>query len=116
VSRIPTFAGRYGLDLLITIAATEGLLEAAVHQDAVLEPGTTGWVAVPAVPCVVLPLLARRRVPFAAPLAVWLIATGLSSIDGKLVTSHEGSPKACKGLNRNPTSRGFRLSAAARGV
>jgi signal transduction histidine kinase len=87
VSRIPTFARRHGFDLLIVIAAIEGLLEAALHQDAVLEPGTTAWVAVPAVPCVVLPLLARRRFPFAAPLAVWLIAIGLSSVDGKLVTS-----------------------------
>src|SRR4051794_26470042 len=29
----------------------------------------------------------RRRFPFAAPLAVWLVAAGVSSVDGKLVTS-----------------------------
>ena len=87
MSRIRTFVRRYGFDLLIIIAAVEGLLEAALHQDAVLEPGTTAWVVIPVVPFVVLPLLMRRRFPFAAPLAVWLVAAGLSSVDGKLVTS-----------------------------
>jgi signal transduction histidine kinase len=87
VSRIPRVARRHGFDLLIVIAAVEGALETALHRDAVLEPATTAWVAVPAVLCVVLPLLMRRRLAFAAPLAVWLVAAGLSSIDGKLVTS-----------------------------
>ena len=87
VSRIPTLARRHGFDVLIVIGAVEGALEAALRQDAVLEPGTTAWVVIPVVPFVVLPLLMRRRYPFAAPLAVWLIAAGLSSIDGKLVTS-----------------------------
>jgi signal transduction histidine kinase len=87
VSRISTLARRHGFDLLIVIGAVEGALEAALRQDAVLEPGTTAWVVIPVVPFVVLPLLMRRRYPFAAPLAVWLIAAGLSSIDGKLVTS-----------------------------
>jgi signal transduction histidine kinase len=85
--RIATLARRHGFDLLIVIGAVEGALEAALRQDAVLEPGTTAWVVIPVVPFVVLPLLMRRRYPFAAPLAVWLIAAGLSSIDGKLVTS-----------------------------
>jgi signal transduction histidine kinase len=80
-------ARRYGFDVLIVIGAIESALEAALHQDAVLEQGTTAWVVVPVVPFVVLPLLMRRRFPFAAPLAVWLVAAGLSSIDGKLVTS-----------------------------
>ena len=34
---------------------------------------------------VVLPLLARRRFPFAAPAAVWLLAMALSFVDGRLV-------------------------------
>jgi signal transduction histidine kinase len=87
VHRVSTFARRYGLNLLIVIGAIESGLEAALHQDTLLDPGTTAWVAVPLVPFVVLPLLARRRFAFGGPVAVWLVAAGLSSIDGKLVTS-----------------------------
>jgi signal transduction histidine kinase len=87
VPRIPTLARRHGFDVLIVIGAVESALEAALRQDAVLEPGTTAWVVTPVVPFVVLPLLMRRRFPFAAPLAVWLVAAGLSTIDGKVVTS-----------------------------
>jgi signal transduction histidine kinase len=87
VGRIPTFARRHGFDLLIVIGAIESVLEAALHQDAVLEPGTAAWIAVPTVPFVVLPLLARRRFPFGAPAAVWVVATGLSFVDGDVVTS-----------------------------
>jgi signal transduction histidine kinase len=87
VSRLPTFARRHGFNLLIVSAAVEGALEVALHQDAVLEAGTSAWVATPAVVCVVLPLLLRRRFPFVAPVALWLGAAALSSVDGKLVTS-----------------------------
>jgi signal transduction histidine kinase len=81
------FARRYGFDLLIVIAAIESVLEAALDRETLLEPGTTAWVAVPAVPFVVLPLLARRRVPFGAPVAVWVVAVCLSLVDGRIVTS-----------------------------
>jgi len=86
VAQIPAFARRRGFDLLIVIGALESGLEAALHQDAVLSPGTPAWVVVLTVPFVVLPLLARRRFPFAAPLAVWVMAVGLSFIDGNVVT------------------------------
>ena len=33
----------------------------------------------------ILPLLARRRFPFAAPAAVWVVAATLSFVDGELV-------------------------------
>ena len=33
-----------------------------------------------------LPLFARRRFPFAAPAAYWLLAVALSFVDGRLVT------------------------------
>ena len=49
---------------------------------------TTRWLAAPAIALVVLPLLARRRFPFAAPAAVWLLATALSFADGRLVVVH----------------------------
>ena len=46
---------------------------------------TAVWFAGPAVALVVLPLLVRRRFPFAAPVAVWLLAAALSFVDGRLV-------------------------------
>jgi signal transduction histidine kinase len=82
-----TYVRRHGFDLLILIGAIEGALEAALHQDAVLEKGTTAWLAVPAVALVVLPLLARRRFAFGAPVAVWVVAAALSVVDGNVVTA-----------------------------
>jgi len=67
------------------IAALEAALEVAVRRDAPDAPHLTLWFAVPATAAVVLPLLARRRFPFAAPAAVWLVAAVLSFIDGRLV-------------------------------
>jgi len=40
----------------------------------VREPRLTAWVAVPAAALIVLPLLARRRLPLAAPAWVWLFS------------------------------------------
>jgi signal transduction histidine kinase len=85
VSRVGALARRYGFDVLIVIAAIEGALEVAFRDDPVRGPRTTAWVAAPAITLVVLPLLGRRRFPFAAPAAVWLIAAALSFADGRLV-------------------------------
>jgi signal transduction histidine kinase len=87
VSRLSTFARRCGFDLLIVIGAIEGAVEAALRRDVVLEPETTPWIVVPAVAFVVLPLLARRRFAFGGPVAVWLVAVGLASVDGRVVSS-----------------------------
>jgi signal transduction histidine kinase len=87
VRSLPALARRHGFDVLIVVGAVEAALEVALHDEALLEPGTAPWVAVVGVALVVLPLLARRRFPFGGPMAVWLVAAGLSSIDGKVVTS-----------------------------
>ena len=79
-------ARRYGLDVLIAIGAIESALEVALRHDPLQEPRTTPWFAAPAIALVVLPLLGRRRFPFAAPATVWLLAAGLSFVDGRLVT------------------------------
>ena len=39
---------------------------------------------------IVLPLLARRRLPFAAPACLWLVAAGVSFVDGRLVSTAGG--------------------------
>jgi hypothetical protein len=49
-------------------------------------PHTTLWFSVPAIAVLVLPLFARRRFPFAAPAAFWLLGVGISFVDGQLVT------------------------------
>jgi signal transduction histidine kinase len=80
-------ARRYGFDALIVLLAIAGALEVALRDDAVRAPRTTLWFAVPALAVLPLPLLARRRFPFAAPVTVWLLGAGLSFVDGRLVVS-----------------------------
>jgi len=86
VSRVKYVVRRYGFDALIALAAIEAMLEVAVRRGSPDAPRTTLWFDVPAIAIMVLPLFARRRFPFAAPAAYWLLATGLSFVDGRLVT------------------------------
>ena len=81
MSRLRTFA----LDLLVLLAALEGVLEVALRRSAPDAPRTAAWFAVPAVAVIVLPLLARRRWSFLAPVSVWLLAAAISFVDGRLV-------------------------------
>lgn len=91
VNRVLTLARRYGLDVLIAIGAIEVALEVALSRDAAQAPSTTPWFSVPAIAILVLPLLARRRFPFAAAAAVWLLAAALSFVDGRLVVTTAGA-------------------------
>ncbi|MDA0170968.1 sensor histidine kinase [Solirubrobacter taibaiensis] len=79
-----SLARRYGFDLLIVIGAIEATLEAAVWDDVT----TDEWFAVPMTAAVVLTLLARRRFPFAAPAATWLLAAAITFIDGRLTVDN----------------------------
>ena len=72
VGRVSFLARRYGFDVLIVLAAVGGAFEVVVGDAA-----AASWFAALAVALVVLPLLARRQFPFAAPVAVWLLAAGL---------------------------------------
>lgn len=85
MTRLRSLASRYGLDVLIVLAAVESALEVAFRHDALRAPRSPSWFAVPAIAFVVLPLLARRRFPFGAPAAVWILAAALSFVDGRLV-------------------------------
>ena len=76
---------RYGFDVLIAIAAIEMALETAIRYGAPTGPTTPAWFAVPASALIALPLLARRRFPFAGPVGVWVVAAVLSFVDGRLV-------------------------------
>jgi signal transduction histidine kinase len=76
---------KYGFDLLIVFIAIEMALEVAIRYGAPNGPTTPRWFAVPATALIPLPLLTRRRFPFAAPLGLWVLAALLSFIDGRLV-------------------------------
>jgi signal transduction histidine kinase len=85
VSRLKSLARQYGLDVLIVLVALESASEVAIRHDAALAPSVALWFAIPASASIGLPLLARRRFPFGAPAAVWLLAALLTFVDGRLV-------------------------------
>ena len=90
MSRIEDLARRYGFELLIVLLTIGAMLEITIRRDAAEAPRTTLWFVVPALAILVLPLFARRRFPFAAPAAYWLLAVGLSFVDGRMVTFPTG--------------------------
>src|SRR5689334_17849669 len=79
-------ARRHGFDVLIVLLAIETAFVVAFRRGAPDAPRTTLWFTVPAIAVLVLPLFARRRFPFAAPAAFWLLGVGISFVDGQLVT------------------------------
>ena len=76
----------YGLDALIAILALQSMAVLVLRRDADDAPGTTLWFTLSAVAAMVLPLFARGRFPFGAPALYWLLAAGLSFVDGRLIT------------------------------
>jgi signal transduction histidine kinase len=85
VSRTTSLAREYWFELLIVFLTVAGMLELVVGRDAPGAPATTLWIAIPTVAVLVLPLLARRRFPFAAPAYYWLFAAAISFGDGVLL-------------------------------
>jgi signal transduction histidine kinase len=89
--RVWPLARAYGLDVLLILAAITSALAVILEDDPERAPRLTAWVAAPGIALVALPLLARRRFPFAAPAAVWLLAASLSFADGRLVALSPGT-------------------------
>jgi len=85
MGRIRYAADDYWFELLIAVLAIAGMLELVVGRDSPGAPSTSLWFSVPAVAGLVLPLFVRRRFPFAAPAVYWLIAAGLTFVDGLLI-------------------------------
>jgi len=90
VSWIGYVARRYGVDVLIALLAIAAMVELVVRRDAPDAPRTTLLFTMPAIAIMMLLLFARRRFPFAAPTAYWLLATALSFVDGRLVPFTKG--------------------------
>jgi signal transduction histidine kinase len=85
-TRISYLAREYWFELLI------GALAVAAVLNLILAPGassTSLWFDVPAVAVLMLPLFTRRRFPFGAPAAYWILAAVLSFVDGALIPSVE---------------------------
>ena len=85
VGQVRNVAREYWFELLIAFLAIAGMLELVVGRNSPGAPPTTLWIAIPTVAVLVLPLFARRRFPFAAPAAYWLLAAAISFRDGLLL-------------------------------
>ena len=85
VSRIRSVAATYGLDVLIVALAVAAAVGTALRQDPYRPDGPNLGFEMAAVAVMVLALLLRRRAPFAAPAATWMLAAALSFLDGRLI-------------------------------
>jgi signal transduction histidine kinase len=85
VVKIRPLARRYALDALIVLGALGAVLEIALNRDADDAPTSSLWISVPVVLALTLPLLVRRRFPFALPVGMLVFAGAISFADGYLV-------------------------------
>lgn len=85
MSRLGQIARGWWFDIVIVVLAGAAVLEVAIGRDDRDAPETTLWFCIPAAAVVVLGLLARRRFPFGAPAAFWLLAAAISFVDGRLI-------------------------------
>jgi signal transduction histidine kinase len=85
VSRIRHLGREYWFDALVALLAVVAILEVALGGGSGSAPHTTLWFEIPAIAILVLPVFFRRRFPFAGPAAYWLLAAGISFVDGRLI-------------------------------
>ena len=85
MSKFGRLVQRHGFDVLIVLGAVQAALDVALRQDPERAPVTSVWFVAPAMALVILSLLARRRLPFGAPVALWVGASALSFVDFRAV-------------------------------
>src|SRR5437868_8076645 len=61
------------------------MLEVVLRRHAPNAPRSPVWFSVLAIGIVMLPVFTRRRAPFAALTAYWVLAMVLSFVDGRLI-------------------------------
>jgi signal transduction histidine kinase len=83
--RLRSLARRYWFDALVLAAAGVGLAEVTNTQHKANGPQGPLWFDLLAILAITLPLLARRRFPFGAPVAVGVAIAASSFVDGRLV-------------------------------
>jgi signal transduction histidine kinase len=84
VGRIRSLSRRYVVDLLIATLLIAAMLEVLIGRNSPGAPQVTLWFALPALAILVLPILARRRFPF-APAAHWVLAAAIAFVDWRLI-------------------------------
>ncbi len=90
MARLKALVIRYGVDVLIVVAALVSAVGTLTRDDLEHPDGAMQWVEAGAITLVVLPLILRRRMPFLAPAATWLLAGVLSFVDGRLILDQAG--------------------------
>ena len=85
VIRVRSIGREYWYELLIALLMVAAVLQLLVNRNSPGAPTVSLWFSVPAMVVLVLPLLARRRFPFGAPAAYWLLAVGITLYDGTLI-------------------------------
>ena len=90
VSRARAFLARHGLDLLVVATAVVTAVATVLRDDLEQPSGPLFLIGLVGITSSVLVLLARRRFPFAAPAATWLVCAALSFLDGQLIVNGAG--------------------------
>jgi signal transduction histidine kinase len=86
MERLGPVARRYALEILIVVLAAGSVVEVTMRRHGAHQP-LPAWLAAPAIALVILPLVGRRHFPFAAPMALWVLAVAVSCVDGSLVVT-----------------------------
>ena len=90
VSRARAFLTRHGLDLLVVATAVVTAVGTLMRDDLEHPDGPLFAMGFVGITSSVLVLLARRRFPFAAPAATWVVCAALSFVDAQLVVNGAG--------------------------
>ena len=89
MNRFSLFARRYGFDVLIVLAAIAAALEVALRDESAASAAHAAVVRRARGRARCAAAARRRRFPFAAPVALWLLAAALSFVDGRLIVYRE---------------------------
>lgn len=87
IRKLWPYARRYVFDVVIVGAAIGGVIE-IIHASRSFDieaPDAPLWVLIPAILGMTLPLLARRRFPFGAPMTVLVAGGAFSFAEGQLI-------------------------------
>ena len=85
MSRLEGLARTYWVDALIALLVIAGTLELVVARNAPNDPPPDLWVSMLLLAVLVAPIFARRRFPFGAPAAYWVLAAAITFYDGSLI-------------------------------